>query len=770
MFKSSLAASASAMVLLFWGGEVVAQAQQSVEPPAQPQAKEGASQNVIFVTARRREENLQDVPISITALSGEDLDEQGIDDLKQLSNFAPGVEINSGRPDGGGTTAQIFIRGVGQNDFLIPNEPGVGLYIDDVYVTSSSGAVNSLGDVQSVEILRGPQGTLYGKNTIGGAIRISTVQPEFDEFSGQFKLAVGSYNRINVGGRVNIPLSESAALRVSASSKNADDLQDRPLDPSGNGQGNENQDAVRAALRVNASDSFEFTVSGDYTRIRQNGPYGGNIAFVAGGSALVDILNAEHHPIISDQLGLPPGTTFDAQWATAPGDVGATGPNADNYDVWGIAAVAKLDITPDISIKSITAYRDVKGFAGRDGDSSPFDVLSTTSFDDNNQFSQEFQLTGSSLEDRLQWTFGLYYMHQEMENRVIAKLWDGLVTTSLPIDFNARSLSTLDGDSYAIFGQGTLDVTPELHITVGGRYSMEKRDFDTRWFFLEQPREFTCPGVDVTGELIDCESTDNVFTPTATIAYDVGSDVMLYASYSEGFKVGGWTPRLFSQQSLKRFEPEKLKSYEIGAKASLLDGRGTFNIAVFQSDYSNLQLTSVQADSTGAPQPVVENAGSARIRGAEVDMAFRLDSGTSFTGGLTYLDGEYRQLDPGVSFPITARLPETPKLSLNGSIEQSFDMNNGGNLKARVDASYRSKTYKDPGNAEVIAQKPFTLVNARLAYTSPNERVELAIFGTNLLDEIYITSGLDIVSTFSFYEAYFGRPREFGAELTVNFW
>ena len=402
------------------------------------------------------------------------------------------------------------------------------------------------------------------------------------------------------------------------------------------------------------------------------------------------------------------------------------------------------------------------------GDSSPYALVETTSYDDNGQFSQEIQFNGSSFGDRFKWTAGLYYMHQDLENRIIAKLWDGLINTSIPIDFNARSLGQLKGNSYAIFGQGTFDITPALHLTVGGRYSKEKRNFRNRWFFLEQPREYTCPGVDVTGVFIECKSTDNVFTPMASLAYDISDDVMVYASYSDGFKTGGWTPRLFSQQSLKRYLPERLKAYEIGLKTNLFDRRATFNIDAFQSDYSNLQLTSVQADSSGAPQPVVQNAGSARIRGIEAELTIRLDSGTRIAGGLSYLDGEYRQLDPGVSFPLSAKLPETAKISLNGSIEQHADIG-GGDLYLRADVSYRSKTYKDPNNVEAIAQPGYAVVNGRIAYTLPNEKVTFAVFATNLFDKKYIVSGLDIASTFSMYEAYYGRPREFGAEITVNF-
>lgn len=723
----------------------------------------------VVVTARRRSENVQDVPISITAYSAEALDDRGVSDLKDMTNFTPNLEINNGRPDGGGSTAQIFIRGVGQNDFLIPNDPGVGLYVDDVYVARSTGAVVGLSDIQSVEILRGPQGTLYGKNTIGGAVRITSVAPSFDDFSGRGTVTIGSYNRLDSAVSFNLPLAENLAVRVSGSSRNTDDLQDRYLDPSGAGQGNINQDAARIIARWAPAPTVDVTVSADYTRTRQHSPYGGNIQYLPGASPLITVLNAEIYPNIAPTVGQPRGTLFDGRWSTAPGASGATGPNLDNYDVWGIGSTVSFDLTDTITLKSITAYRSVEGAAGRDGDGSPFAVTETISVDDNSQFSQEFQLNGSSFADRFKWTLGAYYIREDLENRITARLWDGLFQSSVRIDFNARSVGKLKGTSMALFGQGTFDVTDRLHLTLGGRYNKEEKDFNNRWFFIDQPRAFTCPGLDVNGQQETCQSEDNIFTPMASVAYDITDDTLLYASYSEGFKAGGWTPRLFSQQSLKRYSPETLEAYEIGLKNTLLDRRLIFNIAAFQSDYTNLQLTSVRADSQGSPQPVVENAGAARIRGVEAELTALVGDRTTIQAGVGYLDAQYVRLDPGVSFTLDAELPETPPLSLTGSIEHVVPLENSAELTFRLDASYKDKTYKDPSNVEAIAQQAFTLVNARVTFRPGDDRYTLAVFGTNLTDETYITNGLDIASTFGIYEAYFGRPREFGAELSVSF-
>lgn len=778
--RQALLAASCTFALL--GGTAAAQVAPTPPPGEQPPTPSAASTDAeapaatpdptladIVVTARRRAESLQKVPISITAFSGEGLKERGVQDLKGLSNFTPNLELNSGRPDGGGTTAQIYIRGVGQNDFLIPNDPGVGLYVDDVYVSRSSGAVSGLSDVASIEVLRGPQGTLYGKNTIGGAVRITTTRPDLNDFSGRMAVTLGSYGRHDFTGSVNVPLGDDLAVRIAGASRNTNDIGKRPLDPSGRGTGNINQQAGRIVALYRPSSDLSLTVIGDYTRTDQHQAYGANRGYFAGASALIDVLNASVYPRLATSLGLPVGTTFDGRWVSTPKRNFGTGPNIDKFDVWGLSATTAYDLTADIQLKSITAYRSVKGVAGRDGDASPFPVLETISRDDNEQFSQEIQLNGSSLADRFKWTLGLYYLRENLENRLSGSLWGGLAQSPVGQSFDPTSLGRLKGNSYAVFGQGTYDLSDRLHLTLGGRYNIEKKDFQNRWTFAQPNRSFTCPGVFVDGVFRECKSTDKVFTPAASIGYDVTPTVLTYASYSEGFKAGGWTPRLFSQQSLKQFRPEKLKAYEAGVKSSFLDRRVILNADMFYSDYSDLQLTSVLADSQGNPQPVVENAGSARIWGIEAETTIRLGGGTRIQGGLGFIDARYTRLDPGVSFGLDNKLPDVPPLTVTGSINQDVAMANGGNVTLQLDGSYKGKTYKDPGNSPFVIQRPFVLLNARASYSPAGAQWTLAVFGTNLLDKQYLVNGLDLRGTFGIIESYFGRPREFGAEFSVKF-
>jgi iron complex outermembrane receptor protein len=756
------------MVTACGAGCVFANASAQTTAPTGPAADSSFALEEVVVTARKREENLQSVPISITAISGKELQERGLQDVGALTNSTPNLEINNGRPDGGGSTAQITIRGVGQNDFLIPNDPGVGLYVDDVYVARSSGGISGLVDIQSIEVLRGPQGTLYGKDTIGGAVRITTKKPSLDGSTEEMGITLGTFGRFDFNASANLPVSDVFALRITGSSRNTNDIGHRVLDPSGRGTGNIDEQELRLAGLYKPSDDLTILISGDYTRTRQHGPYGADSHYF--GNALIDALNTYYYPTINASLGLPAGSIFDSRWVSSPSTDYGTGPNQEDFDTWGLSGVVTYDINSHFNLKSITAYRHTRSIAGRDGDFSPYPVVETVNTDWSGQFSEELQLNGSF--ERFKWTNGLYFIDEDLKNTYNTQLWHGLVDTPVNIDFDAQSLSTLRQKSFSVYGQGTYDLTNRLHLTVGGRYNRESKDFNTRWYFLVQPRAYTCPGIDVSGHYDNCKNTDNVFTPMGTLAFDINQDVMAYASFSEGFKAGGWTPRLFSQTSLERNNPERLKAYEVGVKSEWFDRRLILNADFFYSDYRDLQLTEVLADAQGNPQPVVLNAGKARITGFEMDATAKLTRTTTLQLAVGTLDGKYTQLDPGVlqSIHLDYKLPDTPPVTVNLSLQQDiFLPANAGLINARLDANYKGKTYKEPDNSPYLVQDPYTLINARVSYKPAKGKWEVGAFGTNITNKQYLTSGLDLHTTFGFVESYYGRPREAGVDFKVHF-
>ncbi len=742
--------------------EASAQTTTTEQPAASAEADSGAIGEIV-VTARRRAENLQDVPISMTAYTAETIQARGVSDLKGMTNFTPNLEINSGRADGGGTTAQIYIRGVGQNDFLIPNDPGVGLYVDDVYVARSTGAVAGLSDIQSVEVLRGPQGTLYGKNTIGGAVRITSAPPSFDAISGRMSVTYGAYDRLDFQGSANIPLASNFAIRLSGSSRNTDDLQKRYLDPTGAGQGNINQDAARLIARWKPSDRLDITVSGDYTRTRQHMAYGGNIQYIPGASPLIDVLNAEIFPGVASSLGLPAGTVFDGRWSTAPKTSGATGPNSDDYDVWGVSGIIVYDLTPDIALKSITAYRKVTGFWTRDSDHSPASIVQTNSDWTQDQFSQEVQLLGDMFDGRFNWVLGGYYSDEKGNHKDLVNIVDAVFLSG----------AVLDGKSLAFFGQGTYEIVKDLNLTAGIRWTEDEKSFgNANQFVVDAGFLRGAPfnpdgsglqdGDPLMGPLGQTSTIkDTAWTPMVSLAYRFSPELLTYASYSEGFKGGGFTQRVFPPFAfIPSFKPETSTTYELGFKSDLLGRKLRVNGAVFMNDYDNLQIT--VNDPTLGFAPIIQNAAKARIKGFELEMQARPVGGLQLDAGIGYLDAKYRSVDiraltAGVT--TATKLQNAPKWTLSAGVSYMIEVDGVGNFQPRIDWSYRSRVYNDAVNTPLLIQDGYHLVNASIAYSDADKRWGVTLGVKNLTKEVYLGSGY-ADSFGGVVEGVYGRPRE----------
>jgi iron complex outermembrane receptor protein len=701
--------------------------------------------------------------VSVTALPAAEIEERSIRDFADLSAWVPNLEINNGRVDGGRSTAQIYMRGVGQTDFLFPNDPGVGLYVDDVYFSRTVGGVVGLVDIEQVEVLRGPQGTLYGKNTIGGAIKITSVKPT-GASGGEATITVGSYERLDAKASIEFPIAgEALSARISAASRSAGDIGERPSDVSGEGNGDVNEDAVRAQLRWRPTDRTDVLFTADYTRQRQHSGLGTLVDTPASG--VIDLWNATVAPEIASSLGLPADAVFDSSWIGSRKVSNATENNLDDLDVWGVSLVGTFQLAEAVTLKSITAYRAVDSTAGRDGDHSPFPILQTISVEDDSQISQEFQFSGVAVDERLNWFVGLYGIWDDLSNQIRdSQLLDGFYDVLGTLDLNVRSWSALDGSSLATFGQLSFDVTEQLSISAGGRYTREEKRYDLIWGF---PASNTWV-IGQPGEPLRSEQTWTEFTPDFKVSFKPGPDSQLYASYAEGFKAGGWNPRPFSPDEFSEFDPERLNSYEIGWKANLLDKRLALAVAAFYSDYQDIQLTSVTINDEGGVAPVVENAGKARITGIEAEFSGRITDSVSGQLGIGYMDAEYVELDPGVSFDKSNGLPETPEFTINGALRYDTTFANGIEVGLRLDGSYKSKTYKDPANSPQLTQDSFTLFNARATFRRSGSPWEVAIFGTNLTDESYLTNGV-IVELFGMVEAYFGRPREIGASVTYSF-
>jgi iron complex outermembrane receptor protein len=471
-------------------------------------AQGAATLEEVVVTARKREESLQDTPVSITAFSGEALEQLHVDRLDAVAQFTPNLVFDTGTTFSGGTSAAaVFIRGIGQQDFTLNAEPGVGIYLDGVYIATSIGSVLDLVDIERVEVLRGPQGTLFGRNTIGGAISVTSQRPD-ETLHGDLRVTAGAYDRIDARGSVNVPLSDVLYAKIAATTSNREGFVDSPNALSGDKLGDVNRDAFRGALRFVPNERFEADLSADYTRQREDGvpnvlvnAYPGTSLALIGSLAdptspsflpppaplpppsFVDLHNLLATVPLGEQggiAGLFPGVVPNpvfGQPTIGPGDVmdidddDIFNPSvldlSSDTDIWGVALTLSYDLDW-ATVKSITSYREMEADVGFDTGAVAQTIAHLANGYDSDQFSQELQLSGVAFGDRLTWLAGFYYFDQ-----------DGLHLDHL-VDFTPVQVfsgTKIENRSIAGFGQATFDVTDKLAVTFGMRYTDESKDF-----------------------------------------------------------------------------------------------------------------------------------------------------------------------------------------------------------------------------------------------------------------------------------------------------
>ncbi len=729
----------------------------------------------VVVTARKREEGVQDTPIAVSAFSGDSLDARGIQSVDALDNITPNMEFrNINTNGGGGSNASIYIRGVGQTDFVPSADPGVGLYVDGVYIARSIGGVLDLIDIDRVEVLRGPQGTLFGRNTTGGAIDIHTIKPH-EEFEGKLMVRAGRYDNLDIIGKVNGALADNLFANVTMGSFNQDGYIKNP--DTGLDVGDTERMAMRSALRWLVTDDIEVNIAGDYTFIRENGQATvssrdpNRVLLLAPGSggffhnvglgqfdpASFPILNPGGDPLFQRRRNNCDATP--ANMAGSPGNLdcanadtvglgtnNSTSPTFFDADIWGISGTVDWQINDSLSFKSITAYRDLESEFSHDGDASRFLLSWVRDFYHQDQFSQEVQIQGLAFNDRLKWIVGGYYFTE-----------DGLNYN--PVDFALLDIESggfFDHESVAGFAQGTFDVTDQLHITLGIRYTKDTKDFTVQQF------TFTgSPGVAAPNQTIDIQ-TAQVFlappfvtlglvtpdtytlkaddwTPMANISYDWNDNLMTYFTYSEGFKSGGVQQRIAGPVGFApTYDPEFVESYEIGFKYNNPDHNFTLNVAGFYVDYTDIQLETI--DPNGGIAPQLQNSGIGEVIGFEVESRWSPIDSWFFEVALGYLDTEITEADATqVGGPAVGdRFPFVSKWSGAISAIKEFNLGDGGVIIPRVDYSYRTKVKFSPDNNPRNAQKSFGLMNASVGWTSADDKYSLDARVDNIFDTYYL--------------------------------
>ncbi|MGK2912164.1 MAG: TonB-dependent receptor [Sphingobium sp.] len=764
---NKLLMSGVAVIAIVWSGSANAQATAVAESVAE--SAQGTTQldgNDILVTARRTSERLQDVPVAVTAFGSAALEQRNVATLDEIAKYTPNIRFDGAAAlSGGNYNATVFVRGVGQNDFAIFSDPGVGFYVDDVYYARSIGGVMDAVDIDSVQVLRGPQGTLFGKNTIGGAMIINTAAPDLDEVTGRIEGTYGRFDRIDVKGAVNLPIASGAALRISAATLNRDGYVKRLLDR--DTQGDRSAQMVRVKLRLQPEGSgLTIDVGGDYTRARETSAPSdllavGNRPGITGTPFLTN-----YNRFVAPSRGIiaPNGQpTLNPSYITdSPFETWAGGPNDNDLDLWGVQGTVAYEIG-DATLKSISAYRHMKAYFTRDGDNTPFVFRQTTNRDKQWQFSQELQVTGKTLDDRLSYVLGGFYFKEKASDIATADLAIGLQAPAAPPPFTPAVFiqNFTDNRSLAAYGQLDFEIVPQLSVTIGGRYTSDKKVFTS----INVRQRDLVQFVNVTKA-----ATFKKFTPRLGITFKASSDVLLYGSYSRGFKQGGFNGRpLVSDAEVTQYAPEELTTYEAGLKAQWLDGRLTTNIAAFHSTYKDIQLTVNQT-----PTNFVANAASGEINGFEFETVMRPARWLSFNAAVGYLDAQYKSIGQGLGptqiLPITlaSHFVKAPEWTVTTGLDLSHEFAEGSNAALRVDYTMYSRIYHDVANSPIITDDGYGLLNARLSYTLPSKALTLSVFGTNLMDTLYLVSG-NVSGAFGLAEASYGRPREWGVSVGYKF-
>jgi iron complex outermembrane recepter protein len=763
----------------------VATAQAAAEPgsPARVEVLES-----IVVTARRREERLQDTPIAVTALSAAALERQQITATTDLDKVAPNLQFHSyGTLTGNNSAAQVFIRGIGQTDATPAVDPGVGIYIDEVYMGRAVGAAMEFRDIANVQILRGPQGTLFGRNTIGGAVLLTTNGPGEDAGS-SVRLGVGEDNLHELFGALDLPINDAWAARLSLGGRERDGYVTRVSD--GADLGDEKMYTGQLALRWKPSDALALTVRGDYAKEDENGsPFvfrtmNEGATFVGAASIAAgcpNILDPFPPPLLVGPLD-DPRCGNDAQ-ALGPLQNGGTYPASSELENRGVSLIARWDVNDTLAFKSITADRRLDWSGTRDADNTPLLILHTNYTSESEQFSQELQALIDS--GRLDGVIGLYFFDEDSFDRVLVPL--GNPGTS----YDTQRVA-LDAAAHAAFTEWTFKFSAALSATAGVRYTEETKGLQATMFNVSPataaeppPPSTLCPFGGPPPTQTGClfistnrfEREFSSTTASASVQYRFNERLMTYLSWSQGFKSGGFNQRYNAAppgNAPISFHDETAQSWELGFKTDPIDNLRV-NVAVFSTEYDDIQMTYRLG-----VVPLLFNAGVASIEGAELEIAFTPIAGLQLDASVGYLDAKFDSITapppfgpvtPTATATLASRLPFTPEWQGHFGASYRFRLTPAWSLTPRVDVSYTDEQFFDAGNSPEIAQdEAVTLLNASVALETDDEKWRFVLSGNNLTDELYPLAGTSSLTTASGYaEIIYARPRNLAFSITRNF-
>lgn len=706
-----------------------------------PMASAQLALEEVVITAQKRAENMQDIPVAVSALDETALRDRGFQGVSDLSFMVPSLQFGNFGP-----VAFVAIRGIGMENTTAGGDPGVAMHLDGVYIGRPVGTLFNAFDTERVEVLRGPQGTLYGRNATGGSINLITRKPG-EEFEGQVEATVGDYNLRRIRGAMNIPISDSVRARIVGFSEDRDGFTDNSV-PGGTEANDLDNYGVRGHVSFDINESASLLLSASfinnggvgtqpevreaYPEMLAGPPIPGTVDFILNGETLVNNLDE-----FDEAKGLH---------------------ESQDNDFLVVSATLDWEFE-NFSIKSITAYAESTFESHQDTDSSEKALGELVLTEDADQFSQEIQFISNG-QSELQWIAGLYYFRENGTrfSTFFESRFD-IIAGANGTEAGVKLGGDVETTSYAAFAQGTYDISESVAVTLGLRYTDDEKE-GTNENILFGPL------------FIDEVGTDSQET-TGKIAVDwkFSDSSLLYASFARGYKSGGINQvAIVSAGREAIYDPEFVDTFEVGLKSRLLDDRVQLNAAVYTNDYTDLQFQIFQNSG-----PAAGNAGSATVNGLEIELQALLSDHWALDASAGFMDAEYDELIFDDVDYAGNDLTRAPELTYSIGVTGDWNFESGSNIRLRIEGSYTDEIYYSFVNRPGDLASDYYNLNTRVFWTSPSEKLSVELYATNLTDEVQegnILRGIGFMDCagcggqeFVTYNA----PRQVGLTVGYNF-
>ena len=712
----------------------------------------------VQITSRKRTEILSNAPVSITSFNQVELDRNLVSDIRDLASLAPNLNFTIGQ-SGSNSALQAYIRGVGEVDHLLTSDPAVGYYIDGVYVARTFGANIELLDVERIEVLRGPQGTVSGKNTIGGAIYKISAQPSKSNFS-QVRLSVGEFDtrQLKFTRQIWLP-DQSVAVRYATLLKHSDGWQTRP-------EGNAGNDRIwlnRLSLKWFINQTTQFTTAIETTLQEERGAPNNMVSYAP--NTLVSLFPPLTYEELFTVACCEEFVSVNPKNSNASGDL-----LKDEVNSLQITTTFDHTTANNIAIKSINAYRQVSADYGRDGDGSAIDYAGDSHDDQQYQWSSELQFNGQAAAGKIDWLAGVFYFRESSNDDTKLVAYEGiynrLLATGTPIEFaqaqdlNLNFFMKQKTASTAIFSHNKFNISDKVNLDFGIRYTYEEKTLDqtvvrraSQTFPLGQKTNFLSDHWHATSALVG-------------INFQFNKNQLTYGNISRGFRSGGFNGRPTTEASLIAYDPEYLTSYEIGLKSKYFKNKLNVNSSLFYNDYEDMSLLLFSLENNTAVV-TIENAGESSIKGGEIEFKGKI-SHTELSGGLGYLDTNFDRVDSRIAHLKNNTFAHAPRWSFNSSISQHFHLQSHQHFIINLSNYYKDDYYLENSNNPALKANGKVIWNLSFALESANGAWHVALKGKNIFNKQILNGGFDATPQFGFTEAFFTPPRLITLEYSVN--